>query len=75
MVLLLFAVWNIIMLTIVCFDPPFRPLTETANFTADTENLFNDEEPIELAEFVECMHKKSVKVVVSNLERNGVIVL
>lgn len=40
------------------FDPPYRPLTETASFTAYTENLFNDEEQIELAEFVENMHKR-----------------
>ena len=52
--------------TFVYFDPPYRPLTETASFTAYTENLFSDEEQIELAEFVECMHKKGAKVVVSN---------
>ena len=52
--------------TFVYFDPPYRPLTETASFTAYTENLFNDEEQIELAEFVENMHKKGAKVVVSN---------
>lgn len=52
--------------TFVYFDPPYRPLTETAGFTAYTENLFNDEEQIELADFVECMHKKGAKVVVSN---------
>lgn len=28
--------------TFVYFDPPYRPLTETASFTAYTENLFND---------------------------------
>ena len=52
--------------TFVYFDPPYRPLTETASFTAYTENLFNDEEQIELAEFVESMHKKGAKIVVSN---------
>ena len=52
--------------TFVYFDPPYRPLTETASFTAYTENLFNDEEQIELAEFVECMHKKGARVIVSN---------
>ena len=52
--------------TFVYFDPPYRPLTETASFTAYTENLFNDDEQIELAEFVECMHRKGAKVVVSN---------
>lgn len=52
--------------TLVYFDPPYRPLTETASFTAYTENLFNDEKQIELAEFVERMHKKGAKVIVSN---------
>lgn len=52
--------------TFVYFDPPYRPLTETASFTAYTENLFGDEEQIELAEFVESMHKKGAKIVVSN---------
>ncbi len=52
--------------TFVYFDPPYRPLTETANFTAYTENLFNDKEQIELAEFVESMHKKGARIVVSN---------
>ncbi|MBQ9939990.1 MAG: DNA adenine methylase [Clostridia bacterium] len=52
--------------TFVYFDPPYRPLTETAGFTAYTENLFNDREQIELAEFVDCMHRKGAKVVVSN---------
>lgn len=52
--------------TFVYFDPPYRPLTDTASFTAYTENPFNDDEQIELAKFVESMHKKSAKVVVSN---------
>ena len=52
--------------TFVYFDPPYRPLTKTANFTAYTESLFDDEKQIELAEFAESMHKKGAKVVVSN---------
>lgn len=52
--------------TFVYFDPPYRPITETANFTVYTENLFNDEEQIELAKFVDAMHCKGAKVVVSN---------
>lgn len=52
--------------TFVYFDPPYRPITDTASFTAYTENLFNDDEQVELANFVELMHKKGAKVVVSN---------
>ena len=52
--------------TFVYFDPPYRPITETASFTAYTENLFNDEEQIELARFAEDMSRKGAKVVISN---------
>lgn len=52
--------------TFVYFDPPYRPLTETSSFTAYTENLFNDEQQIELARFVDEIHLKGAKVVVSN---------
>lgn len=52
--------------TFVYIDPPYRPITDTASFTAYTENLFNDEEQIELAHFVDDMHKKGAKVVISN---------
>lgn len=52
--------------TFAYFDPPYRPISETANFTAYTENLFDDEKQIELAEFVECMRKKGARVIVSN---------
>lgn len=52
--------------TFVYFDPPYRPITDTSSFTAYTENLFNDEEQIELAKFVDDMHKKGAKIVVSN---------
>lgn len=52
--------------TFVYFDPPYRPLTDTSSFTAYTENLFNDEEQIELARFVDAMDKKGAKIVVSN---------
>lgn len=52
--------------TFVYFDPPYRPITDTASFTAYTENLFDDGEQIELARFVDDMHKKGAKVVISN---------
>ena len=52
--------------TFVYFDPPYRPLTDTSSFTAYTENLFNDEEQIELSKFVDAMDKKGAKIVVSN---------
>ncbi len=52
--------------TFVYFDPPYRPITDTASFTAYTENLFNDEAQIGLAKFVDEMHEKGAKIVISN---------
>lgn len=52
--------------TFVYFDPPYRPITETAAFTAYTENLFDDTQQIELANFVEMMNARGAKLVVSN---------
>lgn len=52
--------------TFVYFDPPYRPITNTASFTAYTENLFNDEEQIDLAKFVDDMHRRGAKIVISN---------
>lgn len=58
--------------TFVYFDPPYRPITDTASFTAYTENLFNDDDQVELAHFVDDMHRKGATVVVSNSDCQGV---
>ncbi|MDO4204037.1 MAG: Dam family site-specific DNA-(adenine-N6)-methyltransferase [Selenomonadaceae bacterium] len=52
--------------TFVYFDPPYRPLTSTASFTPYSENEFNDAEQIELAKFVDLMHKKGAKIALRN---------
>lgn len=52
--------------TFVYFDPPYRPITDTASFTAYTENLFNDDEQIELSKFIDEMNNKGAKIVISN---------
>lgn len=52
--------------TFVYFDPPYRPLSETASFTSYSENVFDDTSQTELAEFVGLLHKKGAKIVVSN---------
>lgn len=52
--------------TFVYFDPPYRPLTETASFTAYTEGLFSDENQRELAEYVSVLSEKGAKVAISN---------
>lgn len=48
--------------TFVYFDPPYRPLTNTASFTAYAETLFHDAEQMELAKFVDAMNGKGAKV-------------
>lgn len=52
--------------TFVYFDPPYRPLTETASFTSYTSDMFFDEQQKELAEFVEAMSHRGARIVVSN---------
>ncbi len=52
--------------TFVYFDPPYRPLTETASFTAYTEDAFDDERQIELSQFVREINKTGARIVVSN---------
>lgn len=55
--------------TFVYFDPPYRPITNTSSFTAYTENLFNDEQQIELAQFFDDMHRKGAKITFSSPEK------
>jgi DNA adenine methylase len=52
--------------TFVYFDPPYRPLTATANFTAYSGDGFNDEQQIELARFIDEMSERGAFVVASN---------
>ena len=58
--------------TFAYFDPPYRPLTDTASFTAYTENSFDDDKQIELARFVNKMSEKTAKVTVSNSEPKNI---
>ena len=55
--------------TFVYFDPPYRPLTQTAAFTAYTENLFDDEAQKELADFVAEMNRKGATVFVNRFKQ------
>lgn len=52
--------------TFVYFDPPYRPLTNTASFTSYTEDGFCDDKQAELARYVQTLTDKGAKVVVSN---------
>jgi len=52
--------------TFAYFDPPYRPLTATASFTAYANNGFGDEQQEELASFFDEMSKRGAWVVASN---------
>lgn len=58
--------------TFVYFDPPYRPLTNTANFNAYTEKNFDDAAQRELAAFVNVMSQKGAKIVVSNSDPKNI---
>ena len=52
--------------TFVYIDPPYRPLTATASFTAYAQYGFGDTQQRELCEFVKDITLKGAKVVASN---------
>ncbi|WP_434637559.1 DNA adenine methylase [Sulfurimonas sp. NW7] len=51
---------------LIYFDPPYYPLTQTANFTAYDENTFLDDKQRELFDVFEELHKKNCFVLHSN---------
>ena len=59
--------------TFAYFDPPYRPISDTANFTAYSENVFDDSEQIRLARFVKKIASKGVRIVVSNSDPKNTI--
>jgi DNA adenine methylase len=52
--------------TFAYFDPPYRPLTTTASFTAYATNGFGDDEQKDLARFIDEMSRRGVHIVASN---------
>ena len=50
----------------VYFDPPYRPLNATSNFTAYSKSSFNDEEQTRLAKFFEDLDKHEAFLMLSN---------
>ena len=51
---------------VVYFDPPYVPLTETANFTSYSTDGFTHEQQQKLVEIAERISSQGVKVIVSN---------
>lgn len=52
--------------TFVYFDPPYRPLTNTASFTSYMSNTFDDECQRRLADYIAQIHHKGAKILLSN---------
>ena len=50
----------------ICFDPPFAPLSKTANFTSFTSAGFGIEDQRELAEVARQLVARGCHVVLSN---------
>lgn len=52
--------------TFVYIDPPYRPITETASFTAYSEKVFDDLEQLALGRFVDEINLVGAKIIISN---------
>ena len=58
--------------TFVYIDPPYRPISETSDFTSYNSVEFDDNEQIRLAEFVDDINKKGAKIVLSNSDPKNI---
>lgn len=52
--------------TFIYFDPPYRPLSKTASFTSYFNNIFDDNEQIRLANFIDKCNDLGAKFLLSN---------
>ncbi len=52
--------------TFVYIDPPYRPISETSGFTAYNTDVFDDNEQIRLAKFIDEINLSGAKIVLSN---------
>lgn len=58
--------------TFVYIDPPYRPLNATSGFTSYTEEQFNDQNQIELADMFKELSKRGARVMLSNSDPHNV---
>lgn len=58
--------------TFVYLDPPYRPLNATSGFTSYTEEQFNDQNQIELADMYKELSAMGAKVMLSNSDPHNV---
>lgn len=58
--------------TLVYLDPPYRPISETASFTAYSADCFDDNEQRRLAKFVDEINGVGAKVILSNSDPQNI---
>ena len=58
--------------TFVYFDPPYRPISETASFNSYAKDNFGDKEQKRLAEFYRLLDKKNAKLMLSNSDPKNI---
>ena len=58
--------------TFVYIDPPYRPLNATSGFTSYTEEQFNDQNQVELADTYKELSLRGCKVMLSNSDPHNV---
>jgi len=58
--------------TFVYFDPPYRPLSATSNFNSYSQDGFNDNEQIRLANFFNAMSDIGAYIIASNSDPKNV---
>lgn len=58
--------------TFVYVDPPYRPISETSGFTAYNTDVFDDEEQIRLAKFIDEINLSGAKIALSNSDPKNV---
>jgi len=56
----------------VYFDPPYRPISKTSDFTAYSKFKFEDAEQIQLGELFYRFHKKGIKQMLSNSDPKNI---
>lgn len=58
--------------TFVYLDPPYRPLSKTSDFTSYNADIFDDNQQIRLAKFIDEINNSGAKIVLSNSDPKNV---
>ena len=58
--------------TLVYFDPPYRPISETAHFTTYSKGAFDDNQQLRLADFYRRLDTKGAVLMLSNSDPHNI---